>query len=54
MFAPLIVVSATWALTERPYRADPQRLTWVTISAFAGKLVFFGVVLSGWRSACWA
>ncbi len=43
MFAPLIVVGATWVLIERVYRANPQRLTSVMISAFAAKLVFFGV-----------
>jgi hypothetical protein len=42
MFAPLIVVSATWVLTERVYKMHPERLTSVMISAFAGKLVFFG------------
>lgn len=42
MLAPLVVVSATWLLTERVYKASPERLTSVMISAFAGKLVFFG------------
>lgn len=42
MFGPLVVVSATWVMTERVYRADPARLTAVIITAFAGKLVFFG------------
>ena len=42
MFAPLIVVAATWVLTERVYRSHPERLTSVMITAFAGKLVFFG------------
>ena len=42
MFAPLVVVSVTWMLTERVYKASPERLTSVMISAFAGKLVFFG------------
>ena len=42
MLAPLVVVSATWVLTERVYKASPERLTPVMISAFAGKLVFFG------------
>lgn len=42
MFAPLIVVSATWVMTERVYRTHPERLTAVMISAFAGKLIFFG------------
>src|SRR5262245_60401533 len=38
MFAPLIVVSATWVLTERVYRARPENLTSVMMAAFAGKL----------------
>ena len=42
MFAPLVVVSVTWMVTERVYKARPERLTSVMISAFAGKLVFFG------------
>jgi hypothetical protein len=42
MFAPLIVVSATWLLSERVYKTHPESLTSVMISAFAGKLVFFG------------
>ena len=42
MLAPLLVVGATWVLTERVYKANPERLTSVMISAFAGKLVFFG------------
>jgi hypothetical protein len=42
LLAPLVVVSVTWVLTERVYKASPERLTAVMISAFAGKLVFFG------------
>ena len=42
MLAPLVVVGVTWVLTERVYKANPERLTSVMISAFAGKLVFFG------------
>lgn len=42
MFAPLIVVSVTWVLTEQVYKTQPERLTSVMISAFAGKLLFFG------------
>jgi hypothetical protein len=42
MLAPLIAASATWMLTERVHRANPGRVTAVMISAFAGKLVFFG------------
>ena len=52
MFAPLIVVSATWVLTERVYRAHPEHLTSVMMAAFAGKLVFFGayVAAGDWRA----
>lgn len=46
MFAPLIVVSVTWVLTEQVYKARPERLTSVMISAFAGKLVFFGAYVA--------
>ena len=42
MFAPLIVVGATWVMTERVYRARPENLTSVMMAAFAGKLLFFG------------
>lgn len=42
MVAPLVVVSVTWILTERVYKANPGLLTSVMIGAFAGKLVFFG------------
>ena len=42
MLAPLIVVCVTWIAIERVYKAHPERLTSVMISAFAGKLVFFG------------
>ena len=42
MLGPLFVVSATWVLTERIYRTNPERLTSVMVSAFAAKLVFFG------------
>ena len=42
MLAPLLVVSVTWVVTERVYKAQPERLTSLMIGAFAGKLVFFG------------
>ena len=42
MMGPLMVVTVTWLLTERVYKANPERLTAVLIGAFAGKLVFFG------------
>jgi hypothetical protein len=46
MLGPLAVACATWALMERTYRADPQRLTSVMIGAFGGKLVFFGAYIA--------
>ncbi|HTG89770.1 MAG TPA: hypothetical protein VL914_06230 [Vicinamibacterales bacterium] len=42
MLGPLAVVSVTWVMIERIYRANPARLTAVMISGFAGKLLFFG------------
>jgi hypothetical protein len=42
MFAPLLVVSVTWVLTERVHKTHPEQLTSLMISAFAGKLIFFG------------
>jgi hypothetical protein len=42
MFAPLVVVGITWVLTERVHKRHPERLTSVMISAFVGKLIFFG------------
>jgi hypothetical protein len=42
MLGPLMVVSTTWVLTERVYKTDPTRVTALIITAFAGKLVFFG------------
>jgi hypothetical protein len=46
MFAPLIVVSVTWVLTERVYRARPENLTSMMMAAFAGKLLFFGAYVA--------
>ena len=46
MFAPLIVVIATWVLTERVYKARPENLTSVMMAAFAGKLLFFGAYVA--------
>jgi hypothetical protein len=46
MFAPLIVVTVTWVLTERVHKTNPGVLTSVMITAFAGKLVFFGAYVA--------
>jgi hypothetical protein len=42
MFAPLAETLASWVVAEQVFRRRPERLTAVMISAFAGKLVFFG------------
>jgi hypothetical protein len=42
MFGPLLVASASWILADRTYRAAPEQLTAMMITAFAAKLVFFG------------
>ena len=46
MMGPLAVVSVTWVLTERTYTRNPERLTLLMITAFAAKLVFFGVYIA--------
>ena len=46
MLAPLAVVAGTWILTERTYRRSPERLTSLMVTAFAGKLVFFGAYVA--------
>jgi hypothetical protein len=42
MLGPLLVAVGSWGLTERTYRQAPERLTAVMVTAFAGKMMFFG------------
>jgi CHASE2 domain-containing sensor protein len=42
MVGPLAVVSVTWVLMARTYRANPGRLTSVMTAAFFGKMIVFG------------
>jgi hypothetical protein len=42
MLAPLAVATSTWVMAERTFRRDPQRLTALMMTAFVGKMVFFG------------
>ena len=42
MIAPLTVAIATWVMTERTHRRDPERLTRLMIEAVVAKLAFFG------------
>jgi hypothetical protein len=46
MLAPLVAVSASWWMTERAYRRDPQRLSAMMIGAFGVKMLFFGVYVA--------
>jgi hypothetical protein len=46
MLAPLLVAVVSWALAERTYRRDPARLTGLMVTAFAGKMVFFGAYVA--------
>ncbi len=51
MMGPLVVAAVTWVLSDRTYRRNPEGLTALMITAFGGKMVFFGayvaVVLKG-------
>ena len=46
MFGPLAETAASWVLAEQVFRRRPERLTAVMITAFAGKLVFFGAYVA--------
>ena len=46
MIGPLAVATATWVLTERTYRDNPDRLTSLMVAGFAGKMVFFGAYVT--------
>jgi hypothetical protein len=42
MAGPLVAASATWAMVERTYRANPARVPRLMLAAFFTKMVFFG------------
>jgi hypothetical protein len=46
MLGPLFSVSVTWILAERIYERHPAALTSLMMTAFAGKLVFFGAYVT--------
>ena len=46
MFGPLGETVASWVVAEQVFRRRPERLTAVMITAFAGKLVFFGAYVA--------
>jgi hypothetical protein len=43
MLAPLVVASASWIFAARTYHTHPEQLTRVMMTAFAAKLVLFGL-----------
>jgi hypothetical protein len=46
MFGPLAETVASWVVADQVFRRQPERLTAVMITAFAGKLVFFGAYVA--------
>jgi hypothetical protein len=46
MLAPLAAAAVSWVLTERIYIRAPAQLTGVMITAFAAKMLFFGVYVA--------
>lgn len=46
MFGPLSETIASWVVADQVYRRRPERLTAVMLTAFAGKLVFFGAYVA--------
>ena len=46
MAGPLVVSAVTWPTSERTYRRNPEGLTALMITAFGGKMVFFGAYVA--------
>src|SRR4051794_28835436 len=46
MLGPLFSVAVTWILAGRTYQRHPAALTPLMMTAFAGKLVFFGAYVT--------
>lgn len=46
MIAPLLAAVVSWELAERTFRGSPERLTALMVTAFAGKMVFFGAYVA--------
>ena len=46
MAAPLVVAVATWLLSERTFRRNPERLTSLMMASFGGKMVLFGAYVA--------
>ena len=43
MAGPLVAAVATWVLVDRTHRQDPSRVTGLLMTAFALKMLFFGL-----------
>jgi hypothetical protein len=46
MAGPLASAAVSWVVAERTWRMNPQALTSVMVSAFAAKLLFFGIYVA--------
>jgi hypothetical protein len=46
MLAPLAGAAATWLIVTKTYASRPELLTPLMVTAFAAKLVFFGVYVT--------
>jgi hypothetical protein len=46
MAGPLVSAAASWVVAERTWRQRPEALTSVMITAFAAKLLFFGMYVA--------
>jgi hypothetical protein len=46
LFGPLAETVVSWVVADEVFRRRPERLTAVMITAFAGKLVFFGAYVA--------
>lgn len=46
ILGPLAVACGSWVLTERTWRRRPERLTSLLMTAFAGKMVFYGAYVA--------
>ena len=46
MLAPLLGAAATWLIVTKTYGSRPHMLTPLMVTAFAAKLVFFGIYVT--------
>lgn len=46
MLGPLVLACVSWVLSERTYKRDPRALTGLMLTAFAFKMVFFGLYVA--------